>query len=60
MDVDIQEMTSEVTTLDTRTLKSEIITEVMRLIEEQNRQSERLKQERGLRTSALSRPPVQR
>lgn len=56
MDVDIQEMTGEALTLDIRSLKSEIVAEVMRRIEEERRLGERLNQERALRTSALDRP----
>jgi hypothetical protein len=56
MDIDIQEMNGEALSLDIGTLKSEVVAEVLRRIEEERRLGDRLHRERALRTSALRRP----
>ena len=56
MDIDIQEMTGDALAVDLQLLKSEVVAEVMRRIEQERRQDDRLQQERSLRSSALSRP----
>lgn len=56
MEIDIQEMTGEAVAFDIRTLKSEIVAEVMQRIEEERRLGDRLRQDRALRTTALRRP----
>lgn len=56
MNVDIGEVTSDVTAIDLAALKAEIIAEVMRRIDEDRRLRDRLDSDRRLRSGALDRP----
>jgi hypothetical protein len=56
MDIDIQEMRGDALAVDLQLLKSEIIVEIMRRIEQDGRLEQRQREERSLRTSALARP----
>jgi hypothetical protein len=56
MDVEIGEVTSEVTSIDLTALKAEILAEVLRRVEEDRRLQSRLDSDRRLRTGATDRP----
>jgi hypothetical protein len=56
MDVEIGEVTSEVSAIDLRQLKADVIAEVLRRIEEDHRLRERLDRDRQVKDGALDRP----
>lgn len=56
MDVEIGEVTSEVTALDLAALKAEILAEVLRRVEEDRRLQSRLDADRRMRDGATDRP----
>ena len=56
MDIDIQDMTGDALAVDLRVLKAEIVAEIRRTMEQDQRVERRIRDERSLRTSALSRP----
>lgn len=56
MEVEIGEVTGEVTAIDLAALKAGIIAEVMQRIEEDRRLRDRLDSDRRLRSSATARP----
>lgn len=57
MEVEIGEVTSEVSAIDLRQLKADVIAEVLRRIDEEHRLRERLDRDRQVRDGALDRPP---
>ncbi|HEX8224036.1 MAG TPA: hypothetical protein VF605_09490 [Allosphingosinicella sp.] len=56
MDVEIGEVTSEVTAFDLTALKAEILAEVLRRVEEDRRLQSRLDSDRRMRDGATDRP----
>lgn len=56
MEVEIGEMTSNVTAMDLSALKAEVITEVMRRVEEERRLRDRIDGDRRMRDRATDRP----
>lgn len=56
MDIEIGEVSSEVTALDLTQLKEEVIAEVMRRVGEEQRLRERLDRDRRMRDGAVDRP----
>jgi len=56
VDVEIGEVTSEVSAIDLRQLKADVIAEVLRRVEEERRLRERLDRDRQVRDGALDRP----
>ncbi len=56
MEVEIGEVTGEVTAIDLAALKAGIIAEVMQRIDEDRRLSDRLNADRRLRNNATARP----
>jgi hypothetical protein len=56
MDVEIGEMTSQVTAVDLAALKAEVIAEVLRRVEEDRRLQSRLDGDRQMRDRAIDRP----
>ena len=56
MDVEIGEVSSEVTALDLTQLMAEVIAEVMRRVEEAQRLRDRLDRDRRMRDGAIDRP----
>lgn len=56
MEVEIGEVTGEVTAIDLAALKAGIIAEVLQRIEEDRRLRDRLDSDRRLRSSATARP----
>lgn len=56
MDIEIGEVTGEVSALDLRQLKADVIAEVLRRVEEERRLRDRIDRDRQLRDGALDRP----
>jgi hypothetical protein len=56
MDIEIGEVSGEVSAIDLATIKAEVIAEVMRRLEEDHRLSRRLDADRRVRGGALDRP----
>ena len=55
MDIEIGEVSSEVTALDLTQLKAEVIAEVMRRVDEERRLHDRLDRDRRMRDGAIDR-----
>jgi hypothetical protein len=57
MDVEIGELSSDVTALDLTQLKADVVAEVLRRVEEERRLRDRLDRDRQVREGALDRAP---
>jgi hypothetical protein len=56
MDIEIGEVSSDISAIDLATIKAEVIAEVLRRVAEDRRLSERLEGDRRIRHGALDRP----
>jgi hypothetical protein len=56
MDIEIGEVSSEISAIDLRAIKAELIADILRRLAEDRRLSERLEADRRVRHGALDRP----